>query len=121
MRSTSRLAILCIFFGALAVQAQHDHMHMADKSMGDPNWNELVSSMDKMHMSMAGMEPSGKSDVDFVRMMIPHHQAALDMAKAELEYGKEPEIRKLAQEIFTSQQGEIESMQLWLKAQEAQK
>jgi uncharacterized protein (DUF305 family) len=47
--------------------------------------------------------------------MIPHHQAAIDMAKAQLLYGKNPQMRRLAQEIISDQQSEIELMQLWLK------
>jgi uncharacterized protein (DUF305 family) len=48
-------------------------------------------------------------------LMLPHHQAAIDMAKTELLYGKDPQMRRLAQEIITDQQSEIELMQRWLK------
>ena len=75
--------------------------------------------MDKMHMAMIAIGRSGNSDVDFVRLMIPHHQAALDMAKTQLLYGKDPQLRRLAQEIITDQQLEIELMQRWLKQQES--
>lgn len=68
-----------------------------------------------MHVAMASIEPSGDNDVDFVELMLPHHQAAIDMAKAELLYGKDAQMRRLAQEIITDQQSEIELMQLWLK------
>jgi uncharacterized protein (DUF305 family) len=47
-------------------------------------------------------------------MMIPHHQGAIDMAKSELLYGKDPVMRRLAQEIMVDQQSEIDAMQLWL-------
>jgi uncharacterized protein (DUF305 family) len=47
-------------------------------------------------------------------MMMPHHQGAIDMAKVELTYGKEPVMRRLAQEIIVDQQSEIDAMQLWL-------
>jgi uncharacterized protein (DUF305 family) len=43
-----------------------------------------MGSMDKMHMAMASIDPSGDNDVDFVRLMLPHQQAAIDMAEAEL-------------------------------------
>jgi uncharacterized protein (DUF305 family) len=49
-------------------------------------------------------------------MMIPHHQAAVDMAQAELKYGKDPEIRKLSQDIIAAQNKEIAQMQAWLAA-----
>jgi uncharacterized protein (DUF305 family) len=61
---------------------------------------------------------SGDSDVDFVKLMLPHHQAAIDMAKTQLLYGKDPQMRRLAQEIITDQQSEIELMQRWLKQRE---
>jgi uncharacterized protein (DUF305 family) len=83
----------------------------------DADWSELIASMDKMHMAMGAIKRSGNSDVDFVRLMLPHHQAAIDMAKTELLYGKDPEMRRLAQEIITDQQLEIELMQRWLKQQ----
>ena len=68
-----------------------------------------------MHAAMASVEDSGNGDEDFVRLMVPHHQAAIDMAKTQLLYGKDPQMRRLAQEIITDQQSEIELMQLWLK------
>jgi len=74
--------------------------------------------MDKMHMAMSTVARSGNSDVDFVRLMLPHHQAAIDMAKTQLLYGKDPQMRRLAQEIITDQQLEIEFMQQWLKKQQ---
>ena len=47
--------------------------------------------------------------------MLPHHQGAIDIAKTQLLFGKDPQMRRLAQEIITDQQSEIELMQLWLK------
>ena len=85
----------------------------------DANWSELIGSMEKMHVAMGAVKPSGDTDVDFVRLMIPHHQAAVDMAKAQLLYGDDPQIRRLAQEIVTDQQLEIELMQRWLQRQHA--
>ena len=54
-------------------------------------------------MAMGAIQRSGNNDVDFVRLMLPHHQAALDMAKTQLLYGKDPQMRRLAQEIITDQ------------------
>jgi len=71
--------------------------------------------MKKMHMVMASVKESDNSDADFVRLMVPHHQAAIDMAKTQLTYGTDPQMRRLAQEIITDQQSELELMQLWLK------
>jgi uncharacterized protein (DUF305 family) len=85
----------------------------------DPGWSELIASMDKMHMAMSAVAQSGNSDIDFVRLMLPHHEAALDMAKAQLLHGTDPQMRRLAQEIITDQQLEIELMQRWLKQHES--
>ena len=84
----------------------------------DPNWSELIASMDKMHMAMGDVARSGNADADFVRLMLPHHQGAVDMAKAQLLHGTDPQMRRLAQEIITDQQLEIELMQRWLKQQQ---
>ena len=81
----------------------------------DPAWSALTSSMEKMHHRMASVAPSGDSDADFVLLMLPHHEAALEMAKSELLYGRSPEMRRLAQEIIADQQSEIDLMNLWLK------
>ena len=75
----------------------------------------MEQAMEKMHATMASIKPTGDNDANFVRFMLPHHQAALDMAKAELTYGKDPQMRRLAHEIVTDQQSEIELMQLWLE------
>ena len=92
-------------------------------STTDRGWSELTSSMEKMHRAMSSVTPSGDNDVDFVQLMLPHHQAAIDMAKSELLFGKSPEMRRLAQEIIADQQSEIDLMRLWLKkhAQEPQR
>jgi uncharacterized protein (DUF305 family) len=68
-----------------------------------------------MHAAMMSVAVTGNSDADFVKLMIPHHQAAIDMAKTQLLYGKDPQMRRLAQEIIADQQSEIELMNLWLK------
>jgi uncharacterized protein (DUF305 family) len=68
---------------------------------------------------MGAVERSGDSDADFVRLMLPHHQGAIDMAKTELLHGEDPQMRRLAQEIVTDQQSEIVLMQLWLKQRKA--
>jgi len=110
-----RLLLLILGIGALGPRFQADDSSNDSRLTADRNWSELIASMDKMHMAMKAVERSGNSDVDFVRLMIPHHQAAIDMAKTQLLYGKDPQMRRLAQEIITDQQLEIELMQRWLK------
>ena len=56
------------------------------------------------------IKPTGDVDRDFVAMMVPHHQGAVDMAKAELQYGHNERLRRLAQEIFLAQEREITVM-----------
>jgi uncharacterized protein (DUF305 family) len=68
---------------------------------------------DKMHKEM-DIAFSGDADADFARGMIPHHQGAVDMAKIVLQYGKDPEIRKLAEEVVRTQETEIKFMREWL-------
>lgn len=75
---------------------------------------EMNESMVRMDHRMAEAPMNGNVDHDFASMMIPHHHGAIDMAKAELIYGKDPVMRRLAQEILIDQQSEIDAMRLWL-------
>jgi len=91
------------FFASPGVGAEQSFHHMM---------HEAMASMDK------GMEKApmtGDPDHDFASMMIPHHQGAIDMAKAELLYGKDPALRRLSQEIVVTQEQEIEVMRTRLK------
>jgi len=116
MKISWRLAIISLLLSAVAIPAQQAmHKQASGKSPSEPVWAELQASMEKMHAAMAAVESTGNSDADFVKLMIPHHQAAIDMAKTQLLYGKDPHMRRLAQEIITDQQSEIELMNLWLK------
>ncbi|HEU4586374.1 MAG TPA: DUF305 domain-containing protein [Gemmatimonadaceae bacterium] len=66
-------------------------------------------------MSAMEIEPSGDADRDFVEMMVPHHQGAIDMARAELRYGRNEQLRRIAQEIIVTQQQEIAAMRLAIR------
>ncbi|MGC1779664.1 MAG: DUF305 domain-containing protein [Xanthobacteraceae bacterium] len=72
-----------------------------------------ISTMSKMMVDM-GITPSGDIDRDFVAMMVPHHQGAIEMAQAELRYGNNEILRRMAQEIIVTQQQEIAAMRLAL-------
>jgi hypothetical protein len=76
----------------------------------------LAENNTAMTTMMDGMsvKPTGDVDRDFVAMMVPHHQGAIDMAQAELRYGHNEQLRRIAQEIVVEQQQEIAAMRLAL-------
>lgn len=74
----------------------------------------------KMHKDMA-VTLTGDADRDFLAGMIPHHQGAVDMAEVVLKYGKDPKVKKLAQDIVAAQKEEIAMMQAMLKENKAAK
>src|SRR5688500_662509 len=74
----------------------------------------LVAANAAMHEAMA-VEMTGGVDVDFMRTMIPQHEVAVEMAKIVIETGKDPEVRKLAEEIIKAQEAEIAFMSAWLE------
>jgi hypothetical protein len=76
-----------------------------------PFLKENDDAMTKMMDDMA-IKPSGDIDRDFVAMMSPHHQGAIDMAISELRYGKNEQLRRIAQEIIVDQMQEIAAMKL---------
>ncbi|WP_112944570.1 DUF305 domain-containing protein [Rhizobium sp.] len=105
-------------FSALPASAEDKPMDMdMSMPMGDhsPSSHAFSEANNKMHKDMM-IEYSGDADIDFVRGMIAHHQGAIDMAKVELQYGKDPEMRKLAEGVIKAQEAEITEMQTWLKA-----
>ena len=78
-------------------------------SRENPFLTENAAAMKKMMADMM-IKPSGDVDRDFVEMMVPHHQGAIDMAKAELKYGHNEQLRRLARDIVANQQHEITEM-----------
>jgi Domain of unknown function (DUF305) len=99
------------------VRATMPIQYVADRTdnSAEPSFmSENESAMSKMMTDMTGMmvKPTGDIDRDFVAMMVPHHQGAVDMAQAELKYGHNELLRRLARQIIANQQNEITVMRL---------
>ncbi|BBB67766.1 hypothetical protein UNDYM_3513 [Undibacterium sp. YM2] len=132
----SSLKVLCAGVGVSLVLCfspamAHEHHHgpaaacAADKVDGSkpvfmattakPFAALMDDAMQVMDEGMKCAPMNGQSEHDFMSMMIPHHQGAVDMAKAVLLYTKDPAVRNLALGIIAEQQNEIKLMQLWLQ------
>lgn len=101
------------FAAAQESPEHHEHANASSGEQKDQVVEAFEAASDKMHEAM-DVELTGDADVDFVRGMIPHHQGAIDMAKVELQYGKDPQIRQLAEGVIKAQEAEIASMKDWL-------
>jgi uncharacterized protein (DUF305 family) len=106
-RKLTAVLLLVVFILPVS-RAQTPHNHETAQA---GSFDALMAqAMERMHKGMA-IAPRGDPDRDFAAMMIPHHQGAVDMAKAELQFGKNPVLRRLAQGIIVEQLQEIEVMQ----------
>ncbi|MCY7361558.1 MAG: DUF305 domain-containing protein [Ignavibacteria bacterium] len=85
-----------------------------DKNMSSNKNDMMDNQMSNMINKMNDMKMSGNTDIDFVNMMIIHHQSAIDMSNSEVSSGKNESIIKMANNIIKDQQKEIEIMQKWL-------
>jgi len=110
LRLLISLALIPAFAAPATQHTSHPHGSMPADA---PYWEGLMESMTRMHAAMSSTRPSANADTDFVALMLPHHQAAIDMAKIELTFGKDEQLRRLAQEIVTDQESEIQLMKLW--------
>ncbi|MGX1109258.1 MULTISPECIES: DUF305 domain-containing protein [Bradyrhizobium] len=107
-------AAALLAFAAAAAAFAHDDHHPDQTAQSAEERAFLAendAAMTKMMNDMAA-KPSGDIDRDFVAMMAPHHQGAIDMAVIELRYGKNEQLRRIAQEIIIEQRQEIDAMKL---------
>ena len=115
-KSVAVLSILSMV-AAVPVLAQQTApmpgMTMPMKPGAKPADGSMMSAMDKMSKDMAAVPMTGDADRDFVGMMLPHHQGAIDMAKYELAHGKDPSMLKLARAIVAAQDKEVAEMKAW--------
>jgi hypothetical protein len=109
----ARLLIAFALPSHLLAHEAHPAAQPATAAAADeaPFLKENEAAMTKMMNDMA-VKPSGDIDRDFVAMMSPHHQGAIDMAISELRYGKNEQLRRIAQEIIVDQMQEIAAMKL---------
>ncbi len=117
MKIERPLGWFCFFIIALCAipspaQAASQQEHMASMEASPGFDQEMMESMKKMDKDMMAAPMTSDPNFDFSSMMIPHHQGAIDMAKAFLLHGKDPVLRRLAEEIIVTQQQEIEVMRL---------
>ena len=91
-------------------------MVMQPKGDSGPSSQAFSGLSAKMNAEMA-LPYSGNADVDFIKRMIPLHQGAVDMAKVVLAFGKDAEVKKVAEDLIKTNEAEIATMQVWLKKQ----
>jgi len=119
MKTLSTLLALSLLALPLAARAEDPHSQHDIKAMGADTSEAAKAFADvnmKMHKDMT-MKFTGNPDVDFAQGMIPHHLGAIDTAKVVLKYGKDPEMKTLAEKIIKAQDTEIAFMKGWLAKQ----
>ena len=114
------LMLVASITGIALAQSHHHDANSGQTNSADATFaSQMMQAMDRMDLAMKAAKPTNDPDRDFAAMMIPHHQGAIDMAKAELIYGHDPVLRRLAEGIIVEQQQEIELMQRSLNERSA--
>ena len=103
---SSTLLALSLLAGGVAQAAETQH----------PAHQDMQKSMETMHQGMEEGLKAQDPDLAFAKGMLAHHEGAVDMARYQLQHGKDPEMRKLAEDIIQAQQKEIDQLNRWIKA-----
>src|ERR1700674_3969122 len=103
------LLFVLLLLSISRAQTVHEHKSSTNGIEAGSFMALMTQAMERMHMDMS-IVPSGDPDRDFAAMMIPHHQGAVDMAKVQLQFGRDAILRRLAQAIIVEQQQEIDVM-----------
>lgn len=93
---------------------QHGAAGASASQQGNMSHQEMMKTMQDMHQKMSTMSPTGDPDHDFAMMMRSHHQAGVDMAKAQLKNGKDPQMQQMAKKIVSDQTKEIKKLDQWM-------
>lgn len=98
-----------------AANPAHDHSTMASSKGSQDLHKAMMDGMQEMH----SMKMTGNTDVDFASMMIEHHEQAIAMSKAQLKSGKDPEVKRKANEIIAASEKDIAELNKWKSQQSA--
>ncbi|MGP0148598.1 CopM family metallochaperone [Pseudomonas oryzihabitans] len=103
---SSTLLALALLASGVAQAAETQH----------PAHQDMQKSMETMHQGMEEGLKAKDPDLAFAKGMLAHHEGAVDMARYQLQHGKDPEMRKLAEDIIQAQQKEIDQLNRWITA-----
>ncbi len=114
--------VSAVSLNAFAQSGQHAQHGAPSGQAGqhhDMPGHEMMQSMEAMHQKMSSMQMTGDHDHDFAMMMRSHHQAGIDMAKAQLKNGKDPQMQAMAKKIISDQTKEIKKLDQWMAKHKA--